>query len=202
MGSAARYGRASKKGLWQSRRALSTSLGGGSLRTAAATARLVETTLFQKTFSASSDSGLTHTAAIATRSPAMSAAMLPVATASVMPTATPACAAPQVRLPCRSSAIVALLTNSVSGLTGRLGRSTVTNGAWPGPWLAIAWAKDGPSTDISPMTTLTCAASAPSPVYASPIRIPNVVMDCTASPWGSVVDSQRTLSVSRADLTG
>src|SRR5258708_38429917 len=37
------------------------------------------------------------------------AAMLPVATASVMPTATPARAAPQVRLPCRSSAIVALL---------------------------------------------------------------------------------------------
>ncbi len=81
--------------------------------------------------SASRAAGLTHTAAMIRLWSASSSLMIPSLTASATPPATPACAAPQVRVPCSSSAMGALLTNSVIGLTGSPGITTATNGACP-----------------------------------------------------------------------
>jgi len=107
---------------------------------------------------------LTQMAAMSSRSSASSALITPSATASATPPATPAWAAPQVRSPCRSSAMGALFTNRVSGLTGRFGRKIVTKATCPGLGMASAVAQavpTGPSRP--PSTVLTCAASAPSP---------------------------------------
>src|SRR5229473_3575506 len=79
---------------------------------------------------------------MSSRSSASSALMMPSATASATPPATPAWAAPQVRSPCWESAIAALFTNRVSGLTGRFGRSTVTKAEWPGLGMASAVAHE------------------------------------------------------------
>ena len=91
--------------------------------------------------------------------------MIPSLTASATPPATPACAAPQVRVPCSSPAMAALLTNSVIGLTGIPGITTATNGACPALGVASAVVHATPTGPVrSPRTVLMCAASAPWPI--------------------------------------
>src|SRR5262249_4468928 len=107
---------------------------------------------------------------ISSRSSASASLTTPSATASATPPATPACAAPQVSTPCSSPAIDALLTNRVSGLAGRPGRTTATNAAFPRRGVASAVAQATPTgPSRRPRMVLTCAASAPSPTKLSPI---------------------------------
>ncbi len=130
----------------------------------------VASRLFANTACSSPAAGFTQTAAMSASSPTSSAAMSPSATASATPAATPACAAPHVRSAWRPGSIAALLTNSVGGCTASPGRSTATKGTWPARGVASAVAHAVPAgPSRGPSTTLTCAASAPSPTKDSPI---------------------------------
>ena len=122
----------------------------------------VASRLWENTASLSPASGFTHTAATSRSEPTSASAMVPSATASITPDATPAWAAPQVRPAWRSLSMEALFTKRVKGRTATPGATEATKATCPARGVAKAVTQavsTGPPT--APSTVFTCAASAP-----------------------------------------
>ena len=135
--------------------------------------------------------------------------MAPSATASATPAATPACAAPHVSSAWRPGSIAALFTNRVGGCTASPGCTMATNGTCPARGVASAVAHAVPAgPSRGPSTTLTWAASAPSPTKDSPISsslMPASTPVCRRAPRasaGAALRSRLSLSRSATARTG